>query len=55
MLGKMTDDEINALAEDIYRDRVFTYHIRNEDLNMLHVIFVPRTYVGEFAREYLKW
>lgn len=42
MLGKMTDDEINALAEDIYRDRVFTSdHIRQGDLNMLPVIFVP--------------
>ena len=38
----MTDDEINALAEDIYMNRVFTSnHIRQGDLNMLPVIFVP--------------
>lgn len=48
MLGKMTDEEINVLAEDIYRDRVFTSdHIRKEDLNMLHVIFVPLVFADK--------
>ena len=42
MIKKLTDDEINALAEDIYRDRVFTSnHVRQGDLNMLPVIFMP--------------
>lgn len=42
MMKNLTDDEINALAEDIYRDRVFTSdQIRKGDLNMLPVIFVP--------------
>ena len=42
MKQKLTDDEINALAEDIYRDRVFTSnHVRQGDLNMLPVIFMP--------------
>lgn len=42
MMGKMTDDEIISLAEDIYRDRVFTSNqIRPGDLNMLPVIFLP--------------
>lgn len=48
MMGKMTDDEINSLAEDIYRDRVFTSnHVRPGDLNMLPVIFVPLVFADK--------
>lgn len=42
MIEKMTDDMINVLADDIYRDRVFTScHIRQEDMGMLLTIFMP--------------
>ena len=48
MMKKLTDDEINALAEDIYRDRVFTSdHLRQGDLNMLPVIFVPLVFADK--------
>uniref|UniRef100_A0A6H1ZZZ2 Uncharacterized protein n=1 Tax=viral metagenome TaxID=1070528 RepID=A0A6H1ZZZ2_9ZZZZ len=48
MMKKLTDDEINALAEDIYRDRVFTSdHLRQGDLNMLPVIFMPLLFAGK--------
>jgi len=48
MMKKLTDDEINALAEDIYRDRVFTSdQLRQGDLNMLPVIFMPLLFAGK--------
>ncbi len=47
-MKKLTDDEINAMAEDIYRDRVFTSnHIRQGDLNMLPVIFMPLVFADK--------
>ena len=47
-MKKLTDDEINALAEDIYRDRVFTSdQLRQGDLNMLPVIFVPLVFADK--------
>lgn len=48
MKQKLTDVEINALAEDIYRDRVFTSdQIRQGDLNMLPVIFIPLVFADK--------
>jgi len=48
-IKKLTDDEINALAEDIYRERIFTSnHIRQEDLeNLLPSIFIPLVFAGK--------
>lgn len=47
-MKKLTDDEINALADDIYRDRVFTSdHLRQGDLNMLPVIFMPLVFADK--------
>lgn len=52
MKQKLTDDEINALAEDIYRERVFTSdHIRKGDLTMLPSIFVPLVFADKKMRE----
>lgn len=54
MIKKLTDDEINALAEDIYMERVFTSgHIRLEDLNMLPSIFMPLVFADRKLREEL--
>lgn len=48
MLKKLADDEINALAEDIYRDRVFTSdQIRQGDLNILPVIFMALVFADQ--------
>ena len=54
MIKNLTDDEINALAENIYRERVFTSnHIRQGDLEMLPVIFMPLVFADEKLREHL--
>lgn len=54
MIKKLTDDEINALVEDIYRDRVFTSnHLRPEDLEMLPSIFMPLAFADEKLKEEL--
>lgn len=48
MIKKMTDDEINALAVEIYRGSVFTSNqIRKEDMGMLPVIFIPIALFGQ--------
>lgn len=48
MIKKMTDADINALAEEIYRGEVFTSNqIRKEDLEMLPVIFIPIALFGQ--------
>lgn len=48
MIEKLTDDEINAMAEDIYRDRVFTSnHIRESDIGELLVIFLPLAFADK--------
>lgn len=47
MIKAMTDDAINALAEDIYKGHVFTSNqIRKEDMGMLFVIFMPIVFAG---------
>lgn len=47
MIKKLTDDEINALAEDIYMGHVFTSdQIRKKDVGMLFVIFMPLALAG---------
>ncbi len=54
MMKKLTDDEINALAEDIYRERVFTSdHLRREDVQMLPSIFMPLVFADKKLREHL--
>ncbi len=54
MLKKLTDDEVNTLAEEIYRGRVFTSgHIRQEDQMMLPSIFIPLIFAGEKLKEVL--
>lgn len=41
-MKNLTDDEINVLAEDIFRGKVFTSaQVRTEDRNMLPAIFLP--------------
>lgn len=51
----MTDDDINALAEEIYRGAVFTSNqIRKEDLGMLPVIFIPIALAGPEMIEKLR-
>ena len=55
MIKKLTDDEINALAEDIYKGNVFTSNqIRKEDLNMLPMIFMPLALAGPKLIEDMK-
>ncbi len=55
MMKKLTDDEINALAGDIYRDRVFTSdHLRQGDLEMLPVIFMPLVFADKKIIEKLR-
>lgn len=54
-MKKLTDDEINALADDIYRERVFTSdHLRSGDLNILPVVFMPLVFVDRKLREELE-
>ncbi len=54
-IKKLTDDEINALAEDIYRERVFTSnHIRQGDLGMLPSIFMPLVFADKKLSEELR-
>lgn len=51
MVNKLTDDEINALAEDIYMGKVFTSdHLRETDLRMLPQIFTPLILADETLR-----
>ena len=55
MKQNLTDVEINTLAEDIYRDRVFTSnHVRLGDLNMFPVIFVPLIFADKKIIEKLR-
>jgi len=55
MTKKLTDDDINALAEDIYKGNVFTSNqIRKEDMGMLPVIFIPLALAGPKLIEDMK-
>lgn len=48
MIQTMTDDDINALAKEIYRERVFTTdHVRPEDMKMLPMIFMPLIFANK--------
>lgn len=54
MIKKLTDDEINTLAEETYRGSVFTSdHLRPQDLEMLPSIFMPLIFADEKLREEL--
>ena len=54
MIKALTDDEIKRLAEDIYRNRVFTSnHINPNDMSLIQTIFMPLAFMDEKTLEEL--
>jgi hypothetical protein len=47
-----TDEELKQIAEDMYKDLIFTSnHVRKEDSSLLSTIFMPLAFMDEKTRK----